>query len=162
MGNGLNLPFYQMADEVWGVEPDPSMLEKTGARVQSSPASVKLFRAEAEALPFEDETFDTVVMTLVFCSVRDPVRASVEILRVLKQGGEMRFLEHVKSGRVVWSGVQAVLTPAWSRIAGGCHLDRDSLGYFARTGFRLDGLEYFIGGVFPVVMGTGHKDEDER
>lgn len=162
VGNGLNLPFYRVAEEVWGVDPDPSMLEKVGARVQSSPVPVKLIGAEAEELPFEDETFDTVVMTLVFCSVRDPARASVEIFRVLKQGGELRFLEHVRSGRVVWSGVQAVLTPTWSRLAGGCHLDRDSLGYFARTGFRLDGLEYFMGGVFPVVMGTGHKDEDER
>jgi len=68
VGNGLNLPFYRLADEVWGVDPDPSMLEKVGSRVQSSPAPVKLVRAEAEELPFEAETFDTVVPGFLFCA----------------------------------------------------------------------------------------------
>lgn len=157
IGNGLNLPYYQAAEEVWGVDPDPSMLEKVGARIQSSPVQVKLVRAEAEELPFEKETFDTVVMTLVFCSVRDPVRASAEILRVLKQGGELRFLEHVQSKGSVWAGVQAALTPVWSHFAAGCHLNRDSLRYFIEVGFQLDKPEYFLGGIFPVVTGTGYK-----
>lgn len=162
VGNGLNLSLCVKAEEVWGVEPDPSMLGKIGARMQASPAPVKLLQTEAEELPFEDNTFDTVVMTLVFCSVRDPARASREMFRVLKPGGELRFLEHVQSRGAVWAGVQAALTPVWSHIAAGCRLNRDSLRHFKEAGFQLEDLEYFLGGIFPVVMGTGRKDDNRR
>ena len=95
--------------------------------------------AKAEALPFKDASFDTVVSTLVLCTVQNPSQSLCEIFRVLKPGGQLLFLEHVHAhdnpGRAKW---QRRLEPLWKRLAGGCHLTRDTLSEIEKSGFKVN------------------------
>lgn len=96
---------------------------KNLVRAQRRAPGVLLLEADAEALPFPDESFDAAVASLVFCSIGDPARAAGELQRVVKPGGRVRLLEHTRvegvSGRM-----QDFLSPAWSALSGGCHLNR--------------------------------------
>jgi ubiquinone/menaquinone biosynthesis C-methylase UbiE len=125
-GTGANLPHYPSEDvELHLCEPDPDM-RAVLERKLAGRARVTVHAAAAEALPFGDGSVDTVISTLVLCSVADVDRAVAESFRVLRPGGELRFLEHVASEG--WRGaVQRGLDPIWHRCAGGCHLHRDPL-----------------------------------
>ena len=92
-GTGRNLPLYPAGAPVVAVEPDPLTIQTARRRAPNVP----LVRAHAEALPFKDGVFDTVVSGLVFCSVRQPEQALAEVSRVLSEDGELRMLEHVRS-----------------------------------------------------------------
>ncbi|QUH02809.1 class I SAM-dependent methyltransferase [Saccharopolyspora erythraea] len=141
-GTGANLPFYRRAERVVASEPDPAMRERLAARAASAEVPVTVSDASAEALPFDAHSFDTVVFTLVLCTVDDPDRALREARRVLRPGGRLAVLEHVRSpGRLGrW---QQRLTPVWTRVAAGCHLDRDTGAAVERAGFRLEHVERF-------------------
>lgn len=109
---------------------------------------ISLQQARAEALPFASESFDAVLGTLVFCTIGDPARALCEARRVLKPGGAFRLIEHVRVENRLIAGVQDVLTPVWKEIAGGCHLNRDTLAAVERAGFRVRAVNRHIGGLF--------------
>jgi ubiquinone/menaquinone biosynthesis C-methylase UbiE len=93
-GGGQNFPFYDPTRvvRVEAVEPDAAMLVAAGRSLVEAPVPIRLSRAPAEALPFPDACFDSAVVTLVFCSVRDPQRGLREIWRVLKPGASCCFL----------------------------------------------------------------------
>jgi SAM-dependent methyltransferase len=116
-GTGLNLPHYPDGIDLVLTEPDAPMARRIAAPVV--PAS-------AEALPFEDATFDTAVSTLVLCTVDDPARAVSELARVLKPGGRLLFIEHVR-GDGALARWQDRLDRPWRRIGNGCHANRDTL-----------------------------------
>jgi SAM-dependent methyltransferase len=139
-GDGRNLPHYVDVDALEIVEPDRFMRAKMAERARL--AGIEVVDAKAEALPFEDASFDTVVSTLVLCSVRDPGRALAEIHRVLKPGGKLLFLEHVR-GEGKRARMQERLDPLWSRAMGGCHLDRASVDAIARAELSVDAVERF-------------------
>jgi ubiquinone/menaquinone biosynthesis C-methylase UbiE len=95
-------------------------------------------QARAEALPFRDAAFDTVVSGLVLCSVADPSRALAEVRRVLRPDGTLRVLEHVRS-TVAWRArLQDALQPAWTWVAGGCHPNRDTERSVEASGFTIE------------------------
>ena len=95
-------------------------------------------QGSAEALPFRDGVFDTVVSGLVLCSVPDPARGLAEVRRVLRPGGTLRALEHVRA-TVAWRArVQDLIQPAWTWVAGGCHPNRDTERAVERAGFTID------------------------
>ena len=97
-GTGLNLAHYGAGVTALTLtEPDPSMLRRLEARAAASPVPTTVLRAPAEDLPFEDGTFDTVVSTLVLCGVDDQPRAVREMRRVLRPGGQLLVLEHVRA-----------------------------------------------------------------
>jgi ubiquinone/menaquinone biosynthesis C-methylase UbiE len=136
-GTGLNLPHYRPEVDLVLTEPHPAMraqLERraTGRRVQPYPA---------ERLEFPEASFDVVVSTLVLCTVPDPDAALAEVHRVLKPGGELRFIEHVASDRRGWAALQRWLDPLWSPLAGGCHLCRHTPEAIATAGFEVRRLE---------------------
>ena len=143
IGSGLNLPLYgSTARSVIGLEPSPELLRMARGRGASTSVPVELLEASAEAIPLDDGSVDTVVTTWTLCTIPDAPRALAEMRRVLKPGGALLFVEH---GRAPEPGVarwQDRLDPLWSRIAGGCHLNRKIDDLISGGGFRIDSLEY--------------------
>ncbi len=131
-GTGRNLPLFTGATAVVGVEPHADALVRARAKAPRVPLVV----ARAEALPFRDGAFDTVVSGLVLCSVEDPDAALAEVRRVLRPGGALRLLEHVRlpglRGRL-----QDATQPAWTALSGGCRPNRETEAAVARAGFEV-------------------------
>jgi ubiquinone/menaquinone biosynthesis C-methylase UbiE len=144
-GNGLNFEHYRQADLVAAMEPEPTMLRLAEERASAAPLPIRLLRGVAEALPFPDRSFDTVVASLMLCSVSDPERVLREFRRVLRPGGTVRFLEHVRSRSRPLAVVQDAVTVPWSWFAGGCHPNRDSVRVLRDAGFRVEGRRFPFG-----------------
>lgn len=130
-GTGLNLEHYpDRVTELVLTEPDPHMAARLRRRLGAGAppaASVAVIEADAGELPFEDASFDTVVGTLVLCSVPDPPRAVAELARVLAPGGRYLYVEHVRDrSGTRRSGWQDRLERPWGWVAGGCHPNRDT------------------------------------
>lgn len=141
-GTGANLPHFRAAGEVFAVEPDPAMRAKLVAKLGLATVPVHLVDAPAEKLPFEDASVDAVAFTLVLCSVADPAMALSEARRVLRPGGHLAVLEHVRgTGRL--AGWQDRLTPVWTRLLGGCHPNRDTRATIEQAGFTVTEVEMF-------------------
>ena len=132
-GTGRNLPLLPGGTTSIGLDPSLDALRRARKRAPALP----LVAGRAEALPFRDGTFDTVLSGLVFCSVDDVRGGLDEVKRVLRPGGELRMLEHVRS-RVTWRArLQDLIQPAWTAVAGGCHPNRDTETAVERAGFRI-------------------------
>jgi ubiquinone/menaquinone biosynthesis C-methylase UbiE len=141
IGSGLNLPFYgATVTRLYGVDPSAPLLAMSRGRADSAPCPFDLIACGAEALPLDSGSVDTVVMTFTLCSVAEPLQALAEMRRVLKPGGLLLFAEHGLSPEPRVARWQRRLTPAWRRIAGGCHLDRDVDGLIDAAGFVFDAL----------------------
>jgi len=150
VGTGINFAYYRSEQEIVGIEPDPYMLRRAQARADRLGRRVKLIAERAEELPFPDSSFDAAVETLVFCTISDPDRALRELRRVLRPGGELRFLEHVRASAPGWARFQDFVTPVWGRIGGGCHPNRDTVSAIERAGFRIEELRHYAHGPYPV------------
>ena len=137
-GTGRNLPLFGRGVRAIGLDPCHQSLQKARRRAPGVP----LLRARAEALPFRNGVFDTVVSGLVFCSVVDVARGLDEVRRVLKSGGVLRMLEHVRSTRPLAAWLQDRTQPAWTWFTGGCHPNRDTEAAVAAAGFVVDPLSY--------------------
>ncbi|MFP5071545.1 class I SAM-dependent methyltransferase [Pseudonocardia nantongensis] len=141
-GTGANLPHFRAAERVVATEPDPAMRRRLTERVRAAAVPVAVGDAGAERLPHPDGAFDAVVFTLVLCTVGDPARALAEAYRVLRPGGRLVALEHVRgSGR--HARLQRRLDPLWTRMMAGCHLDRDTGAAIRAAGFRIEHEERF-------------------
>jgi ubiquinone/menaquinone biosynthesis C-methylase UbiE len=150
-GTGHTLAHYRNADAVVALEPDEGMASRIPAKAAAAPVPVEVVSAPAEELPFPDGSFDAAVAIFVLCSVRDPARALAEIHRVLRPGGELVVFEHVRGeGRTArW---QDRCTPLQRRLAGNCHLNRDTRAALAAAGFDVSEVEPApIPGSFPLV-----------
>jgi ubiquinone/menaquinone biosynthesis C-methylase UbiE len=131
-GTGRNLPRYAAEVTLVAVEPEADALAVARKR---SPGTL-FVRASAEALPFREGAFDTVVSSLVFCSVPKPEVGLGELRRVLSDAGELRMMEHVRSDGW-YGGVQDFLQPAWTAVAGGCHPNRRTEATVEACGFTI-------------------------
>jgi SAM-dependent methyltransferase len=149
-GTGLNLGRYSHGAEVVAVEPEPTMARKARARAREAAVSVGVIRGVAEALPFPDGTFDTVVACCVLCSVFDQEKAIDELRRVLRPGGEIRVYEHVRSVHPGWALVQDLITPVWHRFGCNCHPNRDTAAALGAAGFEVDVHRVSFGPPAPV------------
>jgi SAM-dependent methyltransferase len=144
-GNGLNFPFYPDAvEEVLAVEPEPTLRKAAIENASKAPVRVVVVDGVSGRLPAEDESFDAAVASLVLCSVPDQARALAELRRVVRPGGELRFYEHVRSERTVALGLQRFADATfWPRVAGGCHLTRDTGKAIERAGFVIESKDRF-------------------
>ena len=133
-GTGRNLPLLPAGTRAVGLEPSWEALQRARRRAPQVPLVV----GSAEALPFRDAAFDTVLSGLVFCSVPDPHRGLLEVQRVLRSDGQLRMLEHVRSTRAWKARLQDLLQPAWTRITGGCHPNRHTERAVEAAGFRIE------------------------
>lgn len=141
-GTGANLAHYHDVDRVTIAEPDPFMRNKIGPKLEDARVPVEVAAAGAEALPFPDGSFDTVVSTLVLCTVPDQEAALDEVRRVLRPGGRLLFIEHVRAtgSAARW---QDRLEPLWRRLLGGCHPNRDTVAAIEEAGFEIETFESF-------------------
>lgn len=135
-GTGANLPLYQAVTSLVFTDPDPAMLRIAQTKPRPPQLPVTFLEATAEALPFPPASFDTVVSTLVLCSVVHPQQALAEIRRVLRPGGRFLALEHIRPRG--WLGYLAdALTPLQKRLAAGCHLNRQTHQAIRQAGFSI-------------------------
>lgn len=138
VGAWLNLTRYSRdIESLTGIEPNARRIKKARQRAEQLGWDVDLRQGNVESLPFPDESFDTVVATFVWCSVGDVSAGLREIRRVLKPGGELRFLEHVRSRSSRAARVQDMITPLWQRFAGNCHPNRDTEQAIRAAGFEI-------------------------
>lgn len=137
VGSGSNLAHYRRAEHVWGIEPNQASAANARAAAQRARVPVTIDVAPAERLPYEDAAFDHVVSSLVFCSVHDPPAALREIERVLRPGGVLHMVEHVRPASPLLALPLQAVTPLWSRIAHNCHLDRATVDLLRAAGWAV-------------------------
>jgi ubiquinone/menaquinone biosynthesis C-methylase UbiE len=150
-GSGLNLKLYgQAVSEVVALEPDPKLVHMAKRNASEASRPVTFLETSAEAIPLEGKSVDTVVTTWTLCTV--PLNVLSEVRRVLKPGGKLLFVEH---GLAPEKGVQRWqnrVDPIWSRISGGCHINRPIGRVIEDAGFRIEKIETgYVPG--PKVMG---------
>ncbi len=140
IGSGLNLSFYDpvRVTSVHGVDPSPELRSMAMAAPRPHGLTVSVEDGVAEALPFEDHAFDSVVCTFTLCSVHTPAAALHEARRVLKPGGRLFFCEHGLAPDAGVARWQRRIEPLWKRLAGGCHLTRPVTAAIAQAGFALE------------------------
>lgn len=138
-GNGLNFAHYpRTVSEVVAIEPERLLRTLAVEAALRAEVPVDVAPGAAEALPVKSEAFDAAVLSLVLCSVRDLPRALAEVRRVLRPGGEVRFLEHGRGGGPAMVFTQRALDrTVWPLVSGGCHLSRDPVGALREAGFEL-------------------------
>jgi SAM-dependent methyltransferase len=150
-GSGANFPFYGSVERLIALEHDAGMIARSKLLAQKKYPFPLIIQADAQSLPFASCTFDTVIATLVFCTIPDPVLALCEARRVLKPDGQILLFEHVRLEGGISSRIQDGLTPVWKHLAGGCHLNRDTLSMIRQAGFQVQSVSAFWGGLFVLV-----------
>lgn len=158
-GTGVNVDLYGEIEDLTLVEPDPHMAAQLRKRLEagegahgggaaagepnaSTDAPKHLVEAPAEALPFADDTFDTAVATLVLCTIPDPTAALAELARVLKPGGRLLFIEHVRSDDPDRARWQDRLEKPWRFMADGCYCNRDTEATLGKSAFVVESVEH--------------------
>lgn len=142
VGTGLNLQHYPPdIQEIVATDPESGMMRRAEDKAAKLDRPVRFVEASAEQLPFEDDEFDTVVCTLVLCSVDDPASALAEIRRVLKPDGRLLFIEHVRADDPKLAGWQDRLERPWRVFAQGCRPNRATLESIVAAGFEVEGLK---------------------
>lgn len=138
-GTGLNLRHYPAGlDRLVVSEPEQHKADLLLKKASALDLEAEFVRASAEALPFEDDSFDTVVATLVFCTVAEPEEAIAEIRRVLRPAGQWLFIEHVRSDRPAISRIQDRIARPWARLADGCQCNRPTVALIEAGGFEVE------------------------
>jgi ubiquinone/menaquinone biosynthesis C-methylase UbiE len=138
-GTGLNLELYPEAvTELVVTEPDPHMRAQLERKLAAAGRNVEVVAADAQQLPFPDASFDTVVGTLVLCTIDDPAAALRDARRVLKPDGRLLFIEHVRAHDEKLARWQDRLERPWGWLGRGCHPNRDTLATLRTAGFEVD------------------------
>ncbi len=141
-GTGANLGLFPEAvTDLVLAEPDEHMAAKLRPKLGDAGSSAELIEAPAERLPFEDSSFDTAVFTLVLCTVPDPQAALAEATRILKPGGKLLFIEHVRADDPGLARWQDRLERPWRFLGDGCHCNRDTVATIEASPFELQRVE---------------------
>ncbi len=155
-GTGANVAHYRPDVTVTAIDLRPAhlltALEKAGRRTHRIDFTAAC--ADAEQLPFADNAFDTVLGTLVFCSIARPELALAEIQRVLRPEGRLVLLEHVRGQKGMTRIMTDWLNPLWLAAQGVCHLNRETAATVDAAGFRIDTLSHHARGLIQVILAT--------
>lgn len=150
-GQGANFNLYPSGLSISAFDLDVGKV-RTAARQRNYSPPIRLSSADAERLPFADASFDSVVGTLVFCSIPNPAKALAEIRRVLKLDGKLYLIDHVRSHKPWLGSLQDVLAPTWLWATGGCNLNRDTEGTVRQSGFEIEKLQIGYGGLLKLMI----------
>jgi ubiquinone/menaquinone biosynthesis C-methylase UbiE len=145
-GTGLNLPHYNPGVTVVATDVDSRMLWRARTRAARANATVLLVAADAEALPFRAGVFDDAVIGLALCTIPHPGSALAEVRRAVRSRGAVRLLEHVRAPNRFVASLQDWLTPAWRRLASGCHHNRDAGSTVRRSVLEIEQVIAHAGG----------------
>jgi ubiquinone/menaquinone biosynthesis C-methylase UbiE len=161
-GTGLNIAHYPDGiDDLVLMEPEPAMRRKLARRLRRHAQPARIVDAPAERLPLADESVDTVVSTLVLCTVDDPERALREIARVLRPDGQLLFIEHVRANSRFLAAWQDYLFRPWRAFAGGCCCNRPTGELMRARGFAVaadDGVWRGMPGIVrPLIVGRATR-----
>jgi ubiquinone/menaquinone biosynthesis C-methylase UbiE len=151
-GTGTNLRLYRAAERVVALEPDPAMRARAHDAALEARVPVEVVEGDAIALPFPDASFDTVVFSLVLCTVPDMERVLAEARRVLRPGGTLRFYEHVRAQEPRLARWQDRLERPWGWVGRGCHPNRDTAAAVDAAGFDVLSLEEFDFPAMPLIV----------
>ncbi|MCK9519780.1 MAG: class I SAM-dependent methyltransferase [Dehalococcoidia bacterium] len=152
-GVGTNWAYLPEGVEYVGIEPDPYMIARARRHAAAVERSLELHQARAEALPFEDASFDAVFTTLTFCTVQDVPAALREVQRVLKPGAEFHFWEHVRPRGRVLGPLSDLVTPVWRNVGGGCNPNRRTTVALRKAGFEFVSFQRVSAPPLPMVFG---------
>lgn len=138
-GGGINMAFYDPAKitSFSGIDPSPALLERCREAAQAIGLNADIRGGIGEALPFDDASFDTVLITFTLCSVDDQAQVLSEMRRVLRPNGKALFLEHGAAPDADVQKWQRRIEPIWKRIGGNCHLTRDITCAYETAGFTI-------------------------
>jgi ubiquinone/menaquinone biosynthesis C-methylase UbiE len=155
IGSGLNLPLYDpgKVQHVWGLDPSIELWALAQETVAQVDFSVEFIKGDAEAIPLDDGSTDTVLVTYTLCSVRSVLPALEEIRRVLKPDGQLIFCEHGAAPDAAVRRWQNRLNPIWKRFGGGCNLNLPIPSLLEQSGFKIRGMDaMYLPGWKPVTF----------
>ncbi len=157
VGVGSNWPYLPAGIDYTGIEPNPAMFDRARKQAEAQGRALDLQLVDVQQMPFGDESFDLVFTTLTFCSVTNPGAGLAEVRRVLKPGGEFRFLEHVRAKSAALARVQWLLRPLTRGFAGGCNWDCDTLAAIKAAGFAVENVREAKIQSLPAILGSATK-----
>lgn len=144
-GSGRTFPHYPTSvTELIAVEPEPYLRSRAELAASVAAIEIKVIDGVADCVPIEDGYADAAVACGVLCSVPDVPAALAEVRRVLRPGGELRFLEHVRATGAIRARYQDLASVIWPRLMGGCHPNRDTRAAIEETGFQIESVGYFL------------------
>ncbi len=155
-GTGANLPLYPPGSAVTVIDLRPAHLAAAAAKARSTNPRQAVFVAcaDGQQLPFPRGAFDTVVATLVFCSIREPLAALAEIRRVLRPGGQLLLMEHVRGATPITRRLTDWLHPLWFALQGECHLNRETAASVAAAGFQIEHSTRHVRSLLEIIQAT--------
>ena len=156
VGTGRNLPYHPSGARLIAVDLSPRMLRGAAGRARRLGSGVDLMLADAQRLPFRDGAFDAGVATFVFCSVPEPVAGLQELNRVIRGGGRVHLLEHVRASNPLIGRLMDLLNPLWVRLTG-ANINRDTVGNVARAGLEVDSVESRSLGLMKLIHASARR-----
>lgn len=143
VGSGHNIPFYStdQLDHLFALDPSAEMLDIARRQMEQYDIPIDYLQGGAEAIPLEDHSVDSILITYTLCSIQELASSFSEMRRVLKPGGQLIFCEHGKAPDKNVLKWQKRLNPIWNRLGGGCNLNRNIPELITDGGFRIEKLE---------------------
>ncbi len=153
VGTGKNLPYHPDGARVVAMDISPRMLRRAASQARRLGRNVDLLVADAQQMPFRDGAFDAAGATFVFCSVPDPVVGFQEVRRVVRDGGRVHLLEHVRARGRLAGRVMDLLNPIFVRLSG-ANINRDTVSNVAKAGIAVDGVQSWGLGILKLIRGS--------
>jgi len=150
VGTGKNFPYYPADAEITAIDFSKKMLKRAQDKASKQKLKVRLQQMDVENLEFEDDTFDTVLASFVFCSVPDPVRGLIEIERVCKPGGKIALLEHVLSANRILGWLMNLANPLVVRMVG-ANINRRTVENVSKSGLVVEQITDLGAGIFKLI-----------